>query len=203
MVPDIRTQMNGLEDADSITLDPHKWLYCPMGVGCAFVRDVKYLNAAFSATGNYLKDLENDEVNFFDRGPELSRPARVLPVWMLIRTAGVQQLRHQICEDIRLAKLAATLLAEDDRFEVQPVRLSIVVFRHRAQNGESEIDRVSRDDALIEAILADGELMLSSTVARGVNCLRLVVMNHRTNDDEVRRSVKRIRKLAFELAKRS
>ncbi len=196
MVPEIRTQMSGLELADSITLDPHKWLYCPMGVGCAFVKDVNYLNAAFSAHGNYLKDLDEDEINFLDRGPELSRPARVLPVWMLIRTAGLKELQHQIREDIRLARMAESLLREDDRFEVEPARLSIVVFRHRLLEGESAVDAAERDDTLMNATLADGELMLSSTTSRGRNCLRLVVMNHRTSETDIHRSVRKIRELA-------
>ena len=196
MVPEIRAKMAGLDLADSITLDPHKWLYCPMGVGCAFVKEVEYLNAAFSAHGSYLKDLDTDEVNFLDRGPELSRPARVLPVWMLIRCSGVNKLQHQIREDIRLAELAASLLAQDERFEVEPVRLSVVVFRHRRKEEESVADQTARDDALMNATLADGELMLSSTTARHRNCLRLVVMNHRTTELDIERSVNRIRELA-------
>ena len=167
-----------------------------MGVGCAFVKDVNYLNAAFSAHGNYLKDLDEDEINFLDRGPELSRPARVLPVWMLIRTAGLKELQHQIREDIRLARMAESLLREDDRFEVEPARLSIVVFRHRLLEGESAVDAAERDDTLMNATLADGELMLSSTTSRGRNCLRLVVMNHRTSETDIHRSVRKIRELA-------
>ena len=85
--------------------------------------------------------------------------------------------------------MAAELLAEDEHFEVEPVRLSIVVFRHRAKNGESEMERAARDDALVAATLADGELMLSSTTSQGINCLRLVVMNHRTNELDVIRTV--------------
>ncbi len=196
MVPEIRQQMAGIERADSLTLDPHKWLYCPMGVGCAFVQNQTHLETAFSTSGQYLKDLPPDEVNFFDRGPELSRPARVLPVWMLLRSVGREALVDQIRTDIRLAHLASELLELDERFEVDPVGLSIVPFRHRARVGEDEVARACRDDALIEATLTDGELMLSSTTLDGVNTLRLVVMNHRTTESDIRRSVARIRELA-------
>ena len=191
-----REQLTGMERADSLTLDPHKWLYCPMGVGCILVRDTELLESAFSADGNYLKDIPADEVNFFDRGPELSRPARVLSVWTLIRSTGRDALAEQIREDIRLAHLAAGLLAEDERFEVQEPGLSIVTFRHIARSGESEAQRGARDDDLMNATLADGDLMLSTTFLHGKNTLRLVVMNHRITDADIIRSVKRIRELA-------
>ena len=196
MVPEIRREMKGLELADSITLDPHKWLYCPMGVGCAFVKELKYLEAAFSTHGNYLKDLNKDEVNFLDRGPELSRPARVLPVWMVMRSCGKHELTRQIQADIDLANLAAELLGNSSQFEVVSNHLSIVTFRIQTRYGENETERAKRDDSLMEATLADGELMLSSTILKGKNTLRLVVMNPRTDESEVRRSIKRI----FELA---
>ncbi len=196
LAPEIRQQMNGIEIADSITLDPHKWLYCPMGVGCAFVRERRYLESAFRTHGSYLKDLPPAEVNFFDRGPELSRPARVLPVWMLLRSAGRNRLVDQIRTDIRQAELAANLLGEDHRLQVAPAQLSIVTFRHRARDGETESQRAARDDALVEATLDDGELMISSTTIRGINTLRLVVMNHRTTRQDIDRSVAKIRELA-------
>ena len=196
MVPSVRSQMQGLDQADSITLDPHKWLYCPMGVGCAFVREREFLEGAFSTHGNYLKDLNHDEVNFLDRSPELSRPARVLPVWMVMRSTGRQKLIEQIQKDIDLANLAANLLSETEKFEVNSNFLSIVTFRHRLNENETETQRALRDDALMEATLADGELMISSTTLKGINTLRFVVMNHRTTEQDVRRSVKRIVELA-------
>lgn len=192
-----RRLLSGLGEADSVTLDPHKWLYAPMGVGCILVRDAALLTAAFAAHGHYLRDLPTDEVNFLDRGPELSRPARVLPVWMLLRAHGERAIRAQIEEDLRLARLAADLLEEEPRFElVDRPQLSIVAFRHRAGAGEAEAVRAERDRALMEATLADGTLMLSTTVTAGRTALRLAVMNHRTTESDVRRSVARIRELA-------
>ena len=188
--------LTGMQLADSVTLDPHKWLYCPIGTGCVLVRDQVSLNRAFATDGHYLKDIPLHEVNFFERGPELSRPARVLAVWMVLRAHGREQLAHQIDEDIRLAQLAATLLEQDERFEVLSPQLSVVAFRHRPRDGEQEADRAARDTALVEATLADGELMISSTRLGGINTLRLVVMNHRTSEDDIHRSVARIRQLA-------
>lgn len=193
LVPEVREQMTGLERADSLTLDPHKWLYCPMGIGCALVRDTQALEAAFSTEGRYLKDIPEDEVNFFNRGPELSRRARVLPVWMLLRSVGRDALTEQIAEDIRLAHLAAQLLQEDPRLEVLTPGLSVVPFRHKASPNETEAERAARDTALMEATLASGTLMLSTTTLRGQSTLRMVVMNHRTTETEIQRSVDCIR----------
>lgn len=195
LVPEERPQLEGMQLADSLTLDPHKWLYCPMGTGCVLVRDPADMERAFGADGHYLRDLPQDEVNFLNRGPELSRPARVLGVWMVIRSAGRNALTDQIRADLRLAELAAQLLRDDERLDVLPRGLSIVPFRHRPRDGETEAERAARDDALLEATLADGELMVSSTLLGGVNTLRFVVMNHRTTETDVRRSVQRIREL--------
>ena len=185
-----------MERADSLTLDPHKWLYCPMGVGCALVRDAELLRRTFSAEGDYLADLPRDEVNFLDRGPELSRPARVLSVWMVLRSAGRAELAAQIDHDLQLAQLAADLLREDPRLKVDQPVLSIVTFGHRRRQQESESQRSARDVALMEATLASGELMLSTTTLDRRTTLRLVVMNHRTSEADIRHSVAQIRRLA-------
>lgn len=191
-----RALLSGMERADSLTLDPHKWLYAPMGCGCVLVRRAGALEAAFAAHGDYLQDLPPDEVNFLDRGPELSRPARMLAVWMVIRTAGRAGLDAQIREDLRLARLAARLLAEDDRLElVDPPQLSVVTFRHALRPGEDESARSRRDLGLMEDTLADGTLMLSTSQLGRRSALRLVVMNHRTSEVDVRRSVEKIREL--------
>lgn len=196
LTPQGRQLLAGMEQADSLTLDPHKWLYCPMGTGCVLVRDHEALKTAFATSGDYLKDLPADEVNFFEYGLELSRPARVLSVWMVIRSVGQQQLVHQIEEDMRLAQMAADLLAEDERLEVIPPTLSVVGFRHRARPDESETERAARDTLLMEQTLASGELMLSTTLINGQSTLRMVVMNHHTTEADIRHSVSRIRLFA-------
>ena len=188
--------LQGLNRADSLTLDPHKWLYCPMGIGCALVRDPEILKRTFSADGDYLADLPRDEVNFLDHGPELSRPARVIAVWMLLRSAGRQALARQIEHDMELAQLAADSLRENPRLEVHDPVLSIVTFGHRQQPHETEVDRALRDTKLMEATLASGELMLSTTTLANRTTLRLVVMNHRTTAEDVQRSVAQIHKHA-------
>ena len=117
----------------------------------------------------------------------------VLSVWMVIRSVGREMLARQIGEDMRLAHLAARLLGEDSRLEVDVPDLSVVTFRHRLREAEEEAQRAARDTALMEATLASGELMLSTTTLQGRSSLRLVVMNHRTSESEIRRSVTGIR----------
>jgi glutamate/tyrosine decarboxylase-like PLP-dependent enzyme len=194
-LPELQETFSGIERADSLTLDPHKWLYCPLGTGCVLVRDTELLEQTFTATGNYLKDLPTNEVNFLERGPELSRPARVLSVWTVMRSVGLDRIIEQIRQDIKLAKLAVKLLQEDERLEVDGVGLSIVTFRHKAFTDESPESQAARDDLLMEDTLASGELMLSSTVVGGESTLRMAVMNHRTTEADVRRSVAKIREL--------
>jgi glutamate/tyrosine decarboxylase-like PLP-dependent enzyme len=188
--PEGRRKLAGMERADSLTLDPHKWLYAPMGTGCVLVRDRAALERAFRVSGEYLKDVPRDQVNFFDRGPEMSRPGRVLGVWMLMRSAGLDALGAQIEWDLRLARLAEELLRALPELEiVVPAELSVVTFRCRTRAAETESQRAARDSAIVERTLASGELMISSTELAGRSALRLVVLNHRTGEDDVRRSV--------------
>ncbi|MGQ0720972.1 MAG: pyridoxal phosphate-dependent decarboxylase family protein [Candidatus Eiseniibacteriota bacterium] len=196
MAAEGRRKLSGMERADSLTLDPHKWLFAPMGTGCALLRDARRLHAAFATQGAYLRDLPQDEVNFLDFGPELSRPARAIAVWMVVRAHGRIELARQIEADLALAKLAARLIEEDPRFElVTRPELSIVAFRTRGRPGEDEDARARRDLRLMDATLRDGTLMLSTTTIRGRTALRLVVMNHRTAEADVRHSVAKIREL--------
>ncbi len=195
-----RRKLAGMERADSLTLDPHKWLYAPMGTGCVLVRERAALEAAFRVSGDYLKDVPRDEVNFFDRGPEMSRPGRVLAVWMLLRTVGLDALAEQVEWDLRLARLAERLLSEVPALEIVcPAELSVVTFRSRARPGEAEAARAARDTAIMERTLASGELMISGTDLAGRSALRLVVLNHRTTEVEVRRSVAAIARVAGEI----
>ena len=190
-----RQKLVGMERADSLTLDPHKWLYAPMGTGCVLVRDREALENAFRAEGDYLKDVPRDEVNFFDRGPELSRPGRALGVWMLLRSAGLDALAHQVEADLDLAQTAQEMLAHLEGLEIVcPAELSVVTFRHTLAPGESEADRAARDTELMEKTLEEGDVMISSTLLDDRSALRFVVQNHRTTAAEIRRSIEAIRR---------
>ncbi len=189
LLPEERSKLAGWEQADSITLDPHKWLYAPFECGCLLTPRLDELRAAFAADhAGYMQDVPRNEVNFFERGQELSRGNRALKLWFLLRACGVQQIRAAIVNDLRLARLACDLLAADPRFTiVTPPSLSVFTFAVAA--GEAATQR------LLEALLADGFVMLSSSRVAGRYALRFCVVNPRTSDDDVRESVRRCQAL--------
>lgn len=188
LLPEYREATAGLSKADSITLDPHKWLYAPFESGCFLTRDMGALHAAFTADGEYMQDIPRDEINLFRRGPELTRGNRALKLWLLLRSVGVDALAEAIRKDIRLCALARDLIAEDPRLEVVThPQLSVFCFAAR------ESETVTRQ--LMEDILEDGFLMLSTSRVAGRYVLRLCVLNHRTTEGDIRESVERIRAL--------
>ena len=187
-----RARLAGMDRADSLTLDPHKWLYAPMGSGCLLVNRPGALERAFAAHGDYLKDVSAEEVNFFDRGPELSRRARALPVWMLMRTVGLAALRREIDADLDLAALAEDLIAAEPRFEFIDRGLSIITFRLRPASGESEDQRAEREQELVRRLLRGEDALVSGTTLQGRSALRFVVLNHRTDEARVRQSIETV-----------
>lgn len=183
-----RTWLRGWERADSITLDPHKWLYAPFECGCLLTRKLPALEAAFAGEGHYMQDIPRDEVNFFTRGPELTRGARALKLWFVLRACGTEAIAQAIRKDLALCRLACELLAADARIEiVTPPRLSIFTFALRAGEAAGK--------QLVQDLLRDGLLMLSSTRVNGRFALRFCAVNHRTTEGDVRASVTRIRQL--------
>ena len=181
-----RTEIRAaLAAADSITLDPHKWLYTPLESGCLLTRHAGILEATFRAEGDYLQDVPRDEVNFFDRGPEMSRGARALKLWLLLRSVGVDRIADAIRHDCALAERARARLGQDPRITVvtEP-RMS--VFSFRVPGGEEA------NADLVRRIHADGFCLLSSSRVAGSYVIRFCVVNHRTTEDDVDRTVDRV-----------
>ncbi|MHC4816197.1 MAG: pyridoxal phosphate-dependent decarboxylase family protein [Planctomycetota bacterium] len=177
-----------LQTADSLTLDPHKWLYAPFESGCVLTRHVDALRQAFAADAGYMQDIPREEVNFFERGPELSRGNRALKLWVLFRALGVEAIREAIRKDIKLCQLACELLRKDPRITIV-TEPSLSMFSFRVPGGEAAGRKA------VDRILEDGLLMLSSSRVNGEFVLRFCVVNHRTTEDDVRRSVARILQL--------
>ncbi|HLU40374.1 MAG TPA: aminotransferase class V-fold PLP-dependent enzyme [Planctomycetota bacterium] len=189
LLPDGRAQFAGWQHADSITLDPHKGLYVPFECGCLLTPRTDALHAAFApGEADYLQDVPPDEVNFFARGPELTRGARALKLWFVLRACGLAQIRAAIARDVAHARLAHDLLAADPDFEiVTPPRLSVFTFRRRGSEADNR--------RLLEAILADGSTMLSSSRVDGRYVLRFCALNPRTTGDDVRTAVATVQRL--------
>jgi glutamate/tyrosine decarboxylase-like PLP-dependent enzyme len=173
--------------ADSITLDPHKWLFQPYEVGALLVRRPELLEEAFRMRPTYLQDTTDrlGEVNLADRGLQQTRAFRALKVWMSILGYGLDAFRDAIDTCLDLALHVERRVAASDRFELlTPAQLSIVCFRRSAPT-EAEAEAVNA--ALVEGLLASGEGFLSSTRVGGRYALRMCLVNHTTSVDDVDR----------------
>ncbi len=187
LLPDGQRLLAGWELADSVTIDPHKWLYVPFECGCLLVKDGAALAAAFGGDGDYMQDIPRGEANFFALGPELSRGARALKLWFLLRSCGIDAIAAAIRDDLRRCRLAHDLLVRDRRIEViTPPQMSIFTF--------AVADDDPRTRALATDLMREGRTMLSSTMVAGRYALRFCVANHRTTDDDVRAAVEQVRK---------
>jgi glutamate/tyrosine decarboxylase-like PLP-dependent enzyme len=183
-----------MERADSITFDPHKWLFQPFEIGCVLVRDVRHLRQAFTVHGDdhgeYLEDIARivgEEIVFYEHGVQLTRSFRALKLWMTLRVFGVRAMREAIAYGIRLAEETERLLRADPRFEVvTPAQLGIVTFVPRgdgAMTGEERDAWVSR---IVDAVLADGFAMMTSTTVFDRLVLRMCTINPKTTEDDLR-----------------
>jgi glutamate/tyrosine decarboxylase-like PLP-dependent enzyme len=187
-----RAVLGGIEHADSLVLDPHKWLFQPYEIGSVLVRRPGALQRAFAMFPEYLRDVgagEGEEVAFRDRGPQLSRGSRAIKLWLSLQVFGLDAFRAAIDRGIDIAERAEALIAATPGFEVvTPASLAILTFR--AAGGSAA------NAALAERAAADGYVAPSSTVLRGETVLRLCTINPRTTDAELERSVRRLAQLA-------
>lgn len=176
----------GLEQADSIALDPHKWLYLPVDVGCVIYRAPETAQATFAHDAEYTRIIgeEADEAfAFWDYGPELSRRFRALKVWMLLKGVGLHSLGEAIESNLACARYLESLIRASNDFEmVAPVELSIFCFRHMPSHLRSESPQAIDDfnERLLIALQRDGSSYLSNTTLGGRFALRGCVLNYRT-----------------------
>ncbi|MDX6706483.1 MAG: aromatic-L-amino-acid/L-tryptophan decarboxylase [Solirubrobacteraceae bacterium] len=183
-----RAQLAGIELADSVTLDPHKWLYQPIECGSLLVRDGALLTRAFEITPDYLADtMVEQEVNFADRGLQLTRSGRGLKLWLSIGHFGLSAFRRAIDRSLDLALLAQRHVEESDELQLMsPAQLGVLCFRRNVPGAdEDEIAQVN--GALVQRYGASGDGLVSSTRLRGVYAIRLCVMNHTSTEDDVRK----------------
>jgi aromatic-L-amino-acid decarboxylase len=185
-----RACLAGIELADSVTLDPHKWLYQPFECGCLLVRDGDRLRAAFEIVPDYLRDsrANGGEVNFADHGLQLTRTSRALKLWLSIRMFGLDAFRSAIDRSLDLAALAAGRVEASPVLEpMAPPSLGIVSFRRRFEGVESEDELARLNAGLVDALERSGLGVVSSTRLRGRYAIRLCVLNHTTRGEDVER----------------
>jgi len=195
----------GIERADSIALDPHKWLYLPVDVGCVIYRAPEIARAAFAHEAEYTRIIgeEADEAfAFWDYGPELSRRFRALKVWMLLKGVGLDSLAEAIESNLACARHLESIVQASDDFEMAaPVELSIFCFRYvpvRLRNESSQaIDAFN--ERLLVALQRDGSSYLSNATLGGRFALRGCVLNYRTTLRDMETLLDDLRRVAKSL----
>lgn len=207
----------GLERADSISLDPHKWLYVPIDSGCLLFRDEARARAAFSFDdADYIKVLEqnvDESFAFWNYGPELSRRFRALKIWLTLRYYGVRRIAAAISEDNALAAYLTQCVEQADDFELlAPPELSICCFRYVPQSLRSKLRLIEQDDdavidselnklntEIMHAVQRGGRAYLSNAIIRRQFALRACITNFRTTRADIDETLEIIRAAAQEL----
>ena len=200
IVPEFRNILDGVEQADSFVVNPHKWLFTPFDCSVLFIKRPEVLKRAFSLVPEYLVTREQDDVvNYMDYGVQLGRRFRALKLWMIIRAFGVDGLAERLRAHCALAaKFAEWLRASGDWESMAPVPFSLVCFRY-APRGASDAERDRMNEAIMEAVNAGGEVFLSHTKLHGKYALRLSIGNIRTEERHVALAWQRLREAADSL----
>ncbi len=185
----MRHVLVGVERADSLVVNPHKWMFVPLDLSVLFTRRPDVVRAAFSLLPDYLRTGEEGAVpNLMDYGVSLGRRFRALKLWMVLRAFGHDGMAARIREHVRLARLFGEWVEKDARFErMAPAPFSVVCFRGRF----AALSPGGQDDAnqrLMDAVNATGEAYMSHTRVRGRMTLRMAVANLRTRERHVRRA---------------
>ena len=190
IVPEMRYVLDGCDRADSIVVNPHKWLFVPLDLSVLYTRKPEVLRRAFSLVPEYLRTASGDEVvNYMDYGIPLGRRFRALKLWFTVRYFGVEGITRRIREHIRLAAQFAEWVDKHTEFErLAPVPLSTICFRARRQGIDDDDESLNRlNEQLLQAINHTGEAFLSHTKLSGRFALRLVVSHLRTSEEHVSR----------------
>lgn len=185
-----RKKFDGLELADSISLDPHKWLYQPLDCGCLLYRSAGAAQQTFAHSGDYARSLTADPVEgfaFFEESLELSRRFRALKLWLSLRYHGFAAFRKAIHRDLAHARRLAEAIKKESQLELMaPVELSAVCFRHRGTAGLQEGEKLNAfNEAILKCVVRRARVYLSNASLHGRFCLRACIVNHRTQESDV------------------
>jgi glutamate/tyrosine decarboxylase-like PLP-dependent enzyme len=180
--------VRGIEQADSLAFDMHKWIYLPFEIGCVLVRDPDLHTAAFATQASYLEEMPNGimagGLPFADRGIELTRSFRALKLWMSLETHGVHTYGGLIARNVQQASHLEALIQKSPRLELlAPRPTNIVCFRYRRPElNEEETNTLNR--RLLIELQESGRYIVSSTTLTGVYALRVAITNHRSRTDD-------------------
>lgn len=193
VIPELKALFDGIEEADSIALDPHKWLYSPLEAGCTLLKDPNYLIETYSSHPVYYNFNNTDDVpmqNFYEYGFQNSRGFRALKVWVALQQAGRKGYIQMIGEDIRLSKLLFDLAEKHSELEAITQSLSITTLRYvpsdykeTTENRETYLNTLN--ESLLNELQQGGEVFLSNAVILGKYCLRGCIVNFRTSEKDI------------------
>ncbi len=190
-LPAAPPDLHALAEADSVAVDPHKWLYAPIEAGCALVRNAALLRAAFAYHPPYYH-FDEQATNYVDYGPQNSRGFRALKVWLALRHAGAAGYREMISEDIRLSRAMADAVRGHDELELVTQALSITTFRYvprglRPRIGEREAERYldALNRRVLDRLQHGGEAFVSNAVVANRFLLRACIVNFHTTRADV------------------
>lgn len=212
LAPSVKPLFKGIERADSVSLDPHKWLFLPVDCGCVLYREPETARAAFSHTADYIRVVEKDDeaFAFWDYTPELSRRFRALKVWMMFRHVGTRKLSEAVEQNNRCAQYLEKRVKESADFEMMaPVELSIFCFRFVPPEMRAALENADAEtaakinaelDALNEQIMIalqhDGSSYLSNASVKGRFALRGCIINYRTTEKDMDVLLADVRRIA-------
>jgi aromatic-L-amino-acid/L-tryptophan decarboxylase len=188
IAPDNAYRVAGLERADSVALDPHKWLHAPFEVGCALIRDASAHRGAFAVSPEYLESAPRGLASgdwLYEYGLQTTRGFRALKVWMALKEHGVGKFGRLIDQNIAQAHYLSGLIEAEPRLELAaPTSINIVCFRYRADNMQGEALKALNIEIMLR-LQEEGIAALSDTTVRGEHCLRVAISNHRTRSTDL------------------
>jgi glutamate/tyrosine decarboxylase-like PLP-dependent enzyme len=192
--------------ADSLSLDPHKWMFAPLDVGCVLVRDREVMHRTFAYDAEYAHVTRDDPIEgfaFFDYTMELSRRARALKVWMLLKAHGCEQVERVIATNIELRRLLDSKIEAEPRLEALGSDLSICCFRYRPEGEEDDTGLNDLNRRILARLVAEGRLYMSPTTLEGRFSLRVCIVNFRTRPSDIDLLVEEVLRIGADEAGRT
>lgn len=194
--------LKGINKADSLTVDPHKWFYQPYEIGCLLVRNHSWLKNTFTEKPEYLRDVEGNtsEINFYDHGMELTRRFRALKFYMSIKTFGLNEFRKAINYNIALSEKTEAFLRKSPNWEIiSPATLAVINFRYNPLNrslSEKKLDTLNQ--YISKKVVESREALLVTTILNKQVVLRMCLINPRTTFKDVEETISLCEKFAQE-----
>ena len=190
--------LGGIERADSVTIDPHKWLFQPYEIGCLMVKDGTLLRDAFRLVPEYLKDMDKSDemVNYWDYGIQLTRGFRALKLWMSLKVFGVEAFRDAVDWGIEQAELVQRLLEANPSWEIITVaQIGIINFRYIPEVPLPTEQLNTLQQLIVDDILSSGYAMVATTILKKRKVIRLILINPRTTVEEIQETIQRLTQL--------